>query len=215
MITLPQEYFLLSKPLLLTERTEETPGPLQPSPSAPDLHSPSWMSFVPTQMCSKSLRTRQALTVSLQYPDTPALSKHPKTSHQGSRWMLPFPTGGNLQYLSAVLLFLLMFGSGLAGSDASPDSLYHAHLFPGHHTCSATAALQAEKETSLLLPEITRFQTFPSCDWFPVDLLFLPWWYKVGSPPLRTPFLTQLLSQSPPPTRWPHHPQAQGKALNT
>lgn len=32
----------------------------------------------------------------------PVLSKHPKTSHQGSRWVLPFPTDGNHQYQSAV-----------------------------------------------------------------------------------------------------------------
>lgn len=87
--------------LLLTERTWALVTlTLQPH----SFSVPSDMSLVPAQTFSKEKKSKDQTSLdSLSAVSwILALSKHPKTSHQGSRWMFPFPTDGNLQYLSAV-----------------------------------------------------------------------------------------------------------------
>lgn len=74
-----------------------------------------------TQQTSQNITSGQQMGASIPY-----------------RWESPIP-------ISCLLHFFLMFGSGSAGSDASPMVLVHPHLFPGHHTCSAIVPLQGEE----------------------------------------------------------------------
>lgn len=138
----------------------------------------------------RSLRTRQVLAVSLQYPgsksqDSANILKHPIRVTDRCFHLLQM---GNFHAFICLLLFWLMFGSHQLALMPSLMVLPHPYLFPGHHTCSVIAALQAEKEPSVLLPEITRLETSPSENWFPADLFFPPLWYKACSPPLTSPF---------------------------
>lgn len=153
---------------------------------------------------SKSLRARQALTVSLHHPGSkPSTQQTSQNITWGQKTDASFPYKWESAIpISSLLLFLLMFDSGSVGSDAPLMVFVRPHLFPGHHTCSTIAALQAEKEPALLLPEITWLQTSPSWDWF-----------LLSSPMVQSLLISSHSSLAP--TRWPPHPHFQGEALDT
>lgn len=159
----------LCKPLLLTERT----GALVTLTLQPHSFSvPPDMSLVPAQTFSKEKKSKDQTSLdSLSAVSwILALSKHPKTSHQGSRWMFPFPTDGNLQYLSAVFYSSCWCLAEVQLAPMPPPMvLVHPHLFPGHYICSVIALLQAEKEPSLLLPKVTMLSI-----WFLLISSFFP-----------------------------------------
>lgn len=182
----PQDVCFPSQPLLFTERTWAlVTFTLSPRASLSLLICP----WCPRRFSarSKSPWTRQALTVSLQYPGSWHSANFPEHHIRVADECFHSLQMGisNIYQLSFTLLVEVWLR--FSWLRCLPKwSLFHPLLFPGHHIHSVIALLQAEKEPSFLLPKVTMlFISFLLISFFFLDgtklanllsqLLFLSW----------------------------------------